>query len=149
MKPYCGAGILFYLRDASEPDRVLLGKRRYSPQKGCWSVPGGGMSRRDDGDRWTCARRETEEEFCAGLPLNDALRGFLPSVINWPPECCRIQIPFFDYSTYLCRLNAEPPRWPILNHETIEVRWFSVRDLPSRTHLGVRYALRTLARVKA
>ena len=41
LRCYFGAGILVTAKDAHNELKVLLGKRRFNPGKGKWSIPGG------------------------------------------------------------------------------------------------------------
>lgn len=142
---YRGAGILFAVK-TPQTWEVLLGLRRYSPFRGYWSVPGGGMSAEDGGSFLACAFREAAEELCIGAEMwpvpVEVLAGCL--------EQCNsvrhtLRVPFFRFDTFLVKLNCKPDPWvwPRHNHEFEEVAWFPVTDLPTWTHLGVRLSVRS------
>ena len=131
---YKGAGILFYKRVGKEVF-ISLGKRTIRPQKGYWSIPGGKMNDQDENDFRSCAIRETKEEYfsCKAIrfPINTVDR----------EAKCSIIIPwFFEYHTYFANVSGPDisfnPNW-----EFSKVEWFSIKRLPAKTHIGVRYAL--------
>ena len=132
-----GAGMLIL----NDQQQLLLGRRRWGLDRGTWSVPGGGVSRRDAGP-WETACRETREEF----GQLDALKALYQT-----PDAqrvhVRIAIPgLFAFTTYVVRLTSPPPidEWPhasCLRQEFHEVCWFPRKGLPWNTHWGVRYAL--------
>ena len=47
LKPYHGAGILFWYQAEDGQLSVLLGLRTRHPQKGQWSIPAGGWEGKD------------------------------------------------------------------------------------------------------
>lgn len=140
---YEGAGILFFA-DHKGTRYLLLGRRSHRPQKGYWSIPGGRRSRRDS-SLFETAIRETEEELCQRQPIGRVFALADGAVWNEQRfQVARIIVPFvFRWHTYLVPLPSRLPSERIaFNHEFQEVDWFPSDRLPSRTHLGVRYACR-------
>lgn len=131
-----GAGLLFF-KTINNQKLILLGKRAINPHKNFWSVPGGKMSSRDEGDFWKCALRETKEEF-----FDHNFLTFDKTISNLIPlKKSRIVIPnIFEYWTFLIDITdldiVFKPNW-----EFIEIKWFELDDLPEKTHLGVKYSL--------
>jgi len=60
---------LLFIRDQN--NRILLLKRRKSPNKGKWSPPGGKLSMEDGESPFQCAIREAKEETGIALREND------------------------------------------------------------------------------
>lgn len=133
-----GAGILLY-RQRDGLMEVLLGRRRYSPDKGSWSIPGGRMEDCDRGDFMDCAIRETCEEFFGSSPQAEAL---LRESIN-TLESTTFHIPLlYHYRIYMIHLASDIE--VCHNHEFHETGWFPVQNLPRNTQGGVRYALKKM-----
>ncbi len=59
---------LLFFRD--DTDRLLLIKRRRSPNLGCWSPPGGKLEMTKGESPFECAKRETLEEI--GIVVKDS-----------------------------------------------------------------------------
>ena len=132
---YQGAGILF-LKKINGQIYISLGKRTINPQKGFWSIPGGKMSHSDNRDFLLCAWRETKEEYFHKRP--DEFSRI--SNINYIKES-RFTVPFiFEYRTFLVDLSDIDIKF-YHNWEFSLVDWFELRNLPEKTHPGVRYSL--------
>lgn len=140
LRPYRGAGCLLAVVDEGCA-WVYLGKRRYNPGRGKWSIPGGAAERPRDGRRWESswetARRETREETQIDPALLDrGPRDGWPHISIW--------FPGFRWRTYIVRLDRKPNLKPC--HEFTEARWFRVDELPTTLTFGMRKALRLLRR---
>jgi 8-oxo-dGTP pyrophosphatase MutT (NUDIX family) len=133
---YKGAGILFTKRVDSK-QLISLGKRTIRPHEGYWSVPGGGLDIRKDGnDFFKCALRETREEY-----FNHSIDEFGKISHLKAVKKCEINIPFiFEFHTFLIDISEIQvdfsPNW-----EFEKIAWFDVKQLPDKTHLGVSYAI--------
>jgi len=126
LRRYRGAGIVFVCMEAGVP-AILLAQRRRS---GVWSIPGGGAERRDGGDFWRTALRETEEEF-----------GRLPGPTPAPWFAQRFPFGWlgFSWTTYVVRLGERPEGFPNRNardftHEFRDAAWFPIDRLPPKCH---------------
>ena len=137
LRPYGGAGVLFYRLEA-ETVEVLLGERTYRPYTGHWSVPGGRSERnRHNGQLETpleTALRETEEEIGVRFRLNGSGEE-LPRA--------RLVVPgIFSFTTFILpyRSNATA----CCGDEFTRLEWFSLHKLPGPLHHGVMRAVRKL-----
>lgn len=144
-KAYKGAGALFVHAPSDGDIELLLGQRRYRPHAGYYSIPGGGLSRRDEGDLFRCAVRETSEEFCHDEDLFRLLGPSGPKTRKEEMKVVRIRLPWFQWETWVIPIATKPPRefWPRPNSEFVPgtVDWYRRDDLPSPLHPGLRYAL--------
>lgn len=143
---YRGGGVLYYTRGPSGSVEILLGLRKYNPNKNTWSIPGGGLEFADSQDLVRCALREAREEGFSGHAMVEAALSAAQSRELMAPgsSSVRIRLPFFDWRTLLVELLHKPDAWPRRILEFSRAEWFSVKSLPPHTHLGVRYALRFL-----
>ena len=137
--PYRGAGILFYTK-SNVHTSVLLGRRRRSKM---WSVPGGGMDIADQGDYFSCARRELAEEFGICSNIEHILDDHGPAQL-----CSAIIAPGFRYRTFLVGLSEQPDLTIFPGRadndfykEFDDANWFWLHDLPPRVHPGVIYSI--------
>ena len=132
---YQGAGILL-IKKQDGKTLIGLAKRAIHPQKNYWSIPGGKMDAKDQGDFLRCALRETKEELFAGLPNEMAKIEHLK-----PIGSASISIPFtFRWKTYFYDVGDSVISTQ-LNFELSEFEWFDSNHLPEKTHYGVVYAL--------
>lgn len=132
---YQGAGILF-IKNQEGKTLIGLAKRAIHHQKNHWSIPGGKMDAKDQGDFFRCALRETREELFAGLPEEMAKIEQLR-----PIGSASISIPFtFKWKTYFYDV-GDSVLSTRLNFEFSEFAWFESNKLPEKTHYGVVYAL--------
>ncbi|TVR02300.1 MAG: NUDIX hydrolase [Spirochaetaceae bacterium] len=140
VRPYGGAGVLFY-RVKGETVEVLLGKRRYRPYAGHWSVPGG-RSERNRNTRNTetplaTALRETEEEIGVRFCLNGSGEE-LPRV--------RLCVPgIFSFTTFILPYPSRARAY--CGQEFTRLEWFPLHSLPTPLHHGVMRAVRELGRM--
>lgn len=142
IEPYHGAGIQLWTTRESLTS-VLLDLRAIPPQKGSWSIPGGGWERRKDGfdtkgkpDYRATAIRECREEIFFSIEDPQKL------TLLW-----QIHLPFFHYVVSTIHLPYEVSvSW---DHENKEAAWFPIDHLPTpqATFLGSEIAaLRHLAK---
>jgi ADP-ribose pyrophosphatase YjhB (NUDIX family) len=129
-----GAGILFW---KVEGKRVFvhLGKRNVDPEKGQWSVPGGGMDTKDNGSFLNCAIRETNEEYFSYKKVlrKDSIKGLNYFTYKVPMV--------FTYVTYFVKVKNINPR---PNFEFSKVDWFDINLLPLDIHEGALKAVNYL-----
>ena len=136
--PYRGAGVLLLCQRRGDPTLVLLGRRRYAPNRGALSIPGGGMEPQDRGDYVTCGRREALEEL-PGIEMlmpNEAsgerVRLFIPGLFHWITVVYVIDhAP--TVSTWL--------QGPTPEFERQSIGWYPTTKLPREVHWGVRWTL--------
>lgn len=136
-KPYHGAGILFWHKDDAGQLYVLLGVRKYHPQKGMWSIPGGKWEAEDSyngnmkPNYQAAAVRETWEEIRVRVEDPEQL-AFLWSM----------HMPFFHFVVYACRL---PEKRTIVPYQELsELKWFPVGSLPAESVGFVRLQVAAL-----
>lgn len=141
--PYGGAGVLFYRSEAGTVE-VLLGKRRFRPYAGHWSVPGGRRERHRHNGAWESpletALRETEEEIGVRFPSgeSDGSRDPLPWV--------RLSVPgVFSFSTFILPYPSHARMH--CGREFTQLGWFPLDDLPAPLHHGVMRAVRKLMHI--
>jgi 8-oxo-dGTP pyrophosphatase MutT (NUDIX family) len=126
LRPYYGAGILFWYQGEDEQLTVLLGLRTHNPQKGQWSIPAGGWEKRDaydtnnKRDYRATAIRETWEEFNLKVDKPDDL------TYLWSRHLL-----FFHFVVYACQLSEK--RKVVRYQEFSEVKWFPVDSLPANS----------------
>ncbi len=133
---YRGAGMLLY-RTTDSGIEVLLGKRKYNPFQGPWTVPGGGIERhRSTGmlqEPLRAAIREVSEEI--------GVRTDIPDTETIPRTTLRIP-GFFVFHTFIAPMPEGVTPQPL--HEFHELKWFAVSELPKPLHIGVRSSIRKL-----
>lgn len=139
LRPYHGAGILFWTRDQQGRIFVLLGMRKHNPQKGKWSIPAGGWEDEDSRDEKgrpdyrKTAIRETWEEIQFTVDNPDKL------VSLWSKH-----LPFFHFAVYSYQL---PEQEAVVRYQEFsEVKWFSVDVLPVNSVGLVRSQVAALVR---
>lgn len=124
IKSYHGAGILFWTKETKDQLFVLLGKRKYNPQRGKWSIPAGGWEKEDsyDGkgkpDYCQTAIRESREE----------IKIFVDNLENLTYLWSR-HLPFFHFVVYAYQLSEQVD--VVRYQEFSEVKWFPVDVLPA------------------
>ena len=127
-EPRLGCGIALF-RDG----RLLLVKRRRSPEAGVWSFPGGKVDPFEPTE--TAARRETAEEL--GLKVGPLDLLCLVDLID-PPAGTHWVSP-----VYLAReWSGEPHLVEPDKHERFE--WFALDALPEPASVAVRAAVEAL-----
>ncbi|AEV30156.1 ADP-ribose pyrophosphatase [Sphaerochaeta pleomorpha str. Grapes] len=122
--PYHGAGVLLWAKDEDDKMVILLGKRSINPEKGKWSIPGGGWDLRKDSfddkghpNYLKTAIKETNEE------LHFLIEDVTSIVPIW-----RIHIPAFHFAVYSFQLPSQ--RIFHHNYEFFETKWFPAEALP-------------------
>jgi 8-oxo-dGTP pyrophosphatase MutT (NUDIX family) len=139
IKPYHGAGILFWHRAEDGQVSVLLGLRKYNPQKGMWSIPGGKWEAQDSYDDTmkpnykAAAVRETWEEIRVRVENPEML------TLLWS-----MHVPFYHFAVYACWLPEKRAIAPY--QELLELKWFSVDSLPKDSVGFVRLEVAALKR---
>lgn len=123
IKEYKGAGILLF-RSIGNGYEVFLGKRKYNPGRGKWSIPGGGKETYDK-DYRACAERELWEE--TGIDLNQ--------IDHMDCEEFRISIPYFHWSTFIVMTKG---CFPIPRpREFYELDWIRLEDIKEYPHVEI------------
>ena len=115
---YKGAGTLIYYIKSKTEVKVLLGRRLNNPDKGLWSIPGGGWEHRD-GDLAETARREMWEETGFNLPKKN--KNFLKRIWSF-------DIIAFKFEVFALRMKK--PLLPKRAYEFSYVKWFDINKLP-------------------
>ena len=133
LKHYQGAGIML-IKKSVDGYSVLLGKRKYNPGKGKWSVPGGEKETYDS-DLLCCAKREFREEL--GVRAEDIVKDSKPIV-------CKIKIPFFfNWQTFIYEIDSD---WTFSSeriHEFTELKFIPFSELKNyRLAFGVKTEIR-------
>lgn len=124
VKPYHGAGIVFWTKDAQGRLSLLLGKRSFNPGKDKWSIPGGGWEQQDGFEKSgkrnyrQTAMRETQEEIHFDIPRRQNLSHL------WS-----LHVPFFHFEVYAYYLLEQTI--PSTVDEFSEVHWVPADTLPS------------------
>lgn len=139
IKPYHGAGILFWHKAEDGTLSVLLGLRKHHPQKGMWSIPGGKWEVQDSYDDTmkpnykAAAVRETWEEIRVRVENPEML------TLLWS-----MHVPFYRFAVYACRLPEKRAIAPY--QELLELKWFPVDSLPKDSVGFVRLEVAALKR---
>ncbi|MCX7665792.1 MAG: NUDIX domain-containing protein [Gemmataceae bacterium] len=139
------AGILFAHRHAGAACEVLLGKRAGWLKYGAhhWLATGGSCHSNED--VLQTAFRETKEEWCGGIEVEDFFSDALP--IGFHRETVRQQVYIINYLLWQFHLflvllekkfDAHRLR---LNSEYTEAKWASVTDLPEPHLRSIRLAI--------
>lgn len=116
---YKGAGIAIFTKNEDGEYSILLGKRKYNPGKGKWSIPGGGYEVKKDKNLFITAVRETMEE--TGIDMNLIAKDLKPIV-------CKFHFVFFTWDTYMYDLgNFSLPEFRI--REFSELRSIPLSEL--------------------
>lgn len=122
---YQGAGMMIYHVQEKNKVSVLLGKRVNNPDKGLWSIPGGGWEKTDvdkEGhiDLAETARREMQEELGFYLPRKQ--KGFMSKL--WD-----LDLIAFKFKVFALRMKKK--KIPFHHFEFSEVRWFDINNIPA------------------
>lgn len=149
IRKYKGAGIALFKKDQNGEYSILLGKRSINPDKGKWSIPGGGYEKKD-GNLFTTAKREFREEL--GISLNDVLeceQQLFPveCKFSFPSRIFGVKI--FEWITYMFEVD---PSWNYFSHfswEFDEVNFVPVKKLKKyKLAFGVRKEVRKFLKAK-
>lgn len=121
---YKGAGILPCFPWLGKT-YVLLGLRRVGWDHDTWSIPGGGMEKKDQGSFWNTAVRETLEEYYYLFKFRKVQ----------PFRLHEMSVsPVFEWKTYACWVDFQPiPKLP-LSWEFKAFGWFDIKELPENLH---------------
>ena len=122
---YQGAGVMIYHVQAKDKVYVLLGKRVNNPDKGLWSIPGGGWEKTDvdksgNVDLSETARREMREE--TGFYLPEHQKSFMHKL--WCMDLIA-----FKFAVYTLRMKAK--KFPYRHYEFSNMKWFDVNQIPA------------------
>ncbi|NLK13131.1 MAG: NUDIX hydrolase [Spirochaetales bacterium] len=136
--PYHGAGILIWRKNIHGKTEVLLGLRKYNPQRGKWSIPGGGWDEKKDGveagttpNYRATAIRETQEEIRLSIDNVDDLTHL------W-----QIHIPAYYFRVFA--YNMTKKKDIVCHAEFSQLRWFPVDSLPDNVACFVRSQVSSL-----
>ena len=134
--PYKGAGVALFKKMNGEY-QILLGKRKYKPQAGKWSIPGGGYESYDT-TLFNTALRETQEEI--GVDV-------LKAAINKKPVVFRCNLIFFRWETYMYEVVSDFPI-PKRFHEFSEMRFIPLQELGKyKLAWGVKQEINTFLKM--
>ena len=134
--PYKGAGVALFKKMNGEY-QILLGKRKYKPQAGKWSIPGGGYESYDT-TLFNTALRETQEEI--GVDV-------LKAAINKKPVVFRCNLIFFIWETYMYEVISDFPV-PKRFHEFSEMRFIPLQELRKyKLAWGVKQEINTFLKM--
>ena len=117
MRKYKGAGIALFQKQDNDY-AILLGKRTIKPNKGKWSIPGGGFEKTDN-SLFETAIRELREE--TGINLS--------STTEKAPIICSFHYPFFKWITFMFEVDSNfhvPERFC---YEFSEMRFISLNEI--------------------
>ena len=120
LKLYKGAGVALFKKVNGEY-QILLGKRKYRPQAGKWSIPGGEYELKDL-TLFSAAKRELREETGLDLCYDVKIQKIGESVIY------RFKVPFFEWATYMYEVPSDfqaPARF----HEFSEMKFIPLSEL--------------------
>lgn len=115
IKSYKGAGV-FLIRYENDRFEVLLGKRSIRQGYGTWSIPGGGMEKRDVSFR-DCAFRELREE--TEIDLQHVQHRVLGRCVK--------NVPFFHWHTYIVFMWGNEPE--TVPHEYSQLSWIPLDEV--------------------
>lgn len=135
---YKGAGIALFKKDSTTGEySVLLGKRKYRPDAGKWSIPGGGYEAEKDYDLFETAKREFFEEV--GINLCDVIQ-------EKKAILCKIRFPFLVWNTYMFDVGQYfLPKTNI--HEFSELKFIPICELKNlKLAFGVKKEVRCFLR---
>lgn len=126
-KNFCqNCGFLFYLNPAPcvgaviiKDKKILLGKRKKKPYKGCWDIPGGFM---EPGEKpQEALKREIKEELGIEIVVKDLIDFFPDTYGNhgWPTLN-------LHYFAGIKSGRLKPAS------DVVELKWFDLKNLPKR-----------------
>lgn len=133
MKKYKGAGIAI-IKKQNDELFILLGKRTEKPQKGKWSIPGGGFEKYDKSLFETALREfreETRIDLSETINEKDAL-------------ICDFHFPVFEWKTFIFEVNSDFPTPRKFCHEFSEMKFISINELKNfKLAFGVKKEIKT------
>ena len=116
--PYKGAGVALFKKIDNEY-AILLGKRKYKPGVGKWSIPGGGYESKEDLTLFMTAKRELQQETDIKLLKIINIKGPIVWRRNWL---------FFRWETYMYEVAPDFPV-PTHYHEFSEMKFIPLNEL--------------------
>lgn len=136
MRKYKGAGIALFQKQDNDY-AILLGKRTIKPNKGKWSIPGGGFEKTDN-SLFETAIRELREETGIELSLTEK-----DAVI------CSFHYPFFEWKTFMYEVDSYFLAPKILGYEFSEIRFIPLKEIQKyELAFGVRKEIRRFLKNK-
>ena len=129
---YYGAGTLIYHVKCKDEVYVFLGCRKNYPDKGLWSIPGGGWEKEDGKingkpDYVETARRELREE--TGFYLSSERRNLMHKI--WSVHFGKL----FNFEVFVLR--AVRMKVPYSYYEFSDVKWFNINKLPDKNECSM------------
>lgn len=118
MRKYKGAGIALFQKQDNDY-AILLGKRTIKPNKGKWSIPGGGFEKTDN-SLFETAIRELREE--TGINIFDI-------VIEKKAIVCSFNYPFFEWETFMFEVDSNFHVPETFCYEFSEMRFISLNEI--------------------
>ena len=136
MRKYKGAGIALFQKQDNDY-AILLGKRTIKPNKGKWSIPGGGFEKTDN-SLFETAIRELREETGINLTNNEK-----DAVV------CSFHYPFFEWKTFMYEVDSYFLAPKILGYEFSEIRFIPLKEIQKyKLSFGVRKEIRRFLKNK-
>ncbi len=136
MRKYKGAGIALFQKQDNDY-AILLGKRTIKPNKGKWSIPGGGFEKTDN-SLFETAIRELREETGINLTNNEK-----DAVV------CSFHYPFFEWKTFMYEVDSYFLAPKILGYEFSEIRFIPLKEIQKyKLAFGVRKEIRRFLKNK-
>ena len=136
MRKYKGAGIALFQKQDNDY-AILLEKRTIKPNKGKWSIPGGGFEKTDN-SLFETAIRELREETGINLTNNEK-----DAVV------CSFHYPFFEWKTFMYEVDSYFLAPNILGYEFSEIRFIPLKEIQKyKLAFGVRKEIRRFLKNK-
>lgn len=130
MRKYKGAGIALFQKQDNDY-AILLGKRTINPNKGKWSIPGGGFEKTDN-SLFETAIRELREE--TGINLSKSEKYAV---------LCSFHYPFFEWKTFMFEVDSNFYVPETFCYEFSEMRFIHLKEIPQyKLAFGVRKEIR-------
>lgn len=117
--PHIGVGTLLVRNDA-----LLLVKRKYNPDAGMWSIPGGHLKIGEPTE--IGAEREMEEE--TGIKVEATkLAGIIDKIVR--EEDGRIKYHYVLLNYYVKQIDGTPDQKPVAQDDALDARFVKIDDL--------------------
>ena len=126
---YSGAGTLIYQVAGKDDVKVLLGRRINNPDKGLWSIFGGGWEYKDGNKKGKPNLKETaRREMCeeTGFHLDKTNKKFLTKI--WS-----LNLPIFKFDVFALRMVKR--KLPAKCWEFSYVKWFDINEIPEERQM--------------
>lgn len=117
MRKYKGAGIALFKKQNNDY-AILLGKRTIKPNKGKWSIPGGGFEKTDI-SLFETAIRELREETGINLSITTEKDAVI----------CSFKYPFFEWKTFMFEVDSDYTVPKSFCYEFSEMRFISLKEI--------------------